>query len=92
MVARKPMALTLLFSTQDSGVLKSDYLKPPGVVSEEQAKANDERVVREILNHRGPSNLVMITHDLNIADQILKAVGFPHLGSPRSIRLQRIRG
>lgn len=51
-----------------------EYLKPPGVVSEKQAKANDERVVQEILNHHGPSNLVMITHDLNIADQVLDPV------------------
>jgi broad specificity phosphatase PhoE len=51
-----------------------EYLKPPGMVSEKQAKANDERVLQEILNHHGPSNLVMITHDLNIADQVLEPV------------------
>jgi uncharacterized protein YaiI (UPF0178 family) len=50
------------------------FLKPPGVVSEKQAKANDERVVQEILKHRDRSNLVMITHDLNIADQVLEPV------------------
>jgi broad specificity phosphatase PhoE len=48
------------------------YLMPPGVVSEEQAAANNKRVLLEILKHRGPSNLVMITHDLNIADQVLE--------------------
>jgi phosphohistidine phosphatase SixA len=48
------------------------YLLPPGVVPEKQAVANNERVVHEILIHRGPSNLVMITHDLNIADQVLE--------------------
>lgn len=48
------------------------YLMPPGAVSEKQAAANDERVLQEIRNHRGPSNLVMITHDLNIADQVLE--------------------
>src|SRR5215467_10575576 len=48
------------------------YLMPPGVVSEKQASANNERVLQEIQNHRGPSNLVMITHDLNIADQVLE--------------------
>ena len=48
------------------------YLMPPGAVSEKQATANNERVLHEILNHRGPSNLVMITHDLNIADQVLE--------------------
>jgi phosphohistidine phosphatase SixA len=48
------------------------YLLPPGVVPEKQAVANNERVVHEILTHRGPSNLVMITHDLNIADQVLE--------------------
>lgn len=45
---------------------------PPGAVSEKQAAANDERILQEILNHRGPSNLMMITHDLNIADQVLE--------------------
>jgi phosphohistidine phosphatase SixA len=47
------------------------YLLPPGVVSDTQAKLNDERVLREILNHRDASNLVMIAHDLNIADIVL---------------------
>jgi len=48
------------------------YLRPPGTVSEDQAKLNQERVVQEILKHRDPSNLVMITHDLNIADVVLE--------------------
>jgi phosphohistidine phosphatase SixA len=48
------------------------YLRPPGTVSENQAKLNQERVVQEILKHRDPSNLVMITHDLNIADVVLE--------------------
>ena len=48
------------------------YLKPPGVVSEDQAKLDRERVVQEVLKHRDPSNLVMITHDLNIADVVLE--------------------
>ena len=48
------------------------YLMPPGAVSESQAASNDERVLHEIVNHRGPSNLVMITHDLNIANIILE--------------------
>jgi uncharacterized protein YaiI (UPF0178 family) len=48
------------------------YLMPPGAVTEKQAAANDQRVLQQILNHRGPSNLVMITHDLNIADQVLE--------------------
>ena len=48
------------------------YLRPPGTVSEDQAKSNQERVVQEILRHRDPSNLVMITHDLNIADVVLE--------------------
>jgi broad specificity phosphatase PhoE len=48
------------------------YLRPPGTVSEDQAKSNQERVVQEILKHRDPSNLVMITHDLNIADVVLE--------------------
>lgn len=43
------------------------YLLPPGLVSDQQAALNNDRVLQEILNHRGPSNLVMITHDLNIA-------------------------
>ena len=49
-----------------------EYLLPPGVVSESRAKLNDERVLQDILNHRGPSNLVLITHDLNIADIVLE--------------------
>ena len=48
------------------------YLRPPGTVSEDQAKSNQERVVQEILKHRDQSNLVMITHDLNIADVVLE--------------------
>ncbi len=49
-----------------------EYLKPPGVLSEAQAKSNEKRVVDEILRHRGPANLVMITHDLNIANIVLE--------------------
>lgn len=48
------------------------YLVPPGVVSDSQAKLNDESVLQEILKHRAPSNLVMITHDLNIANVVFE--------------------
>lgn len=48
------------------------YLMPPGVVSESQAASNNERVLHEILSYHGPSNLVMITHDLNIASIVLE--------------------
>ncbi|MGB8565333.1 MAG: histidine phosphatase family protein [Pseudolabrys sp.] len=48
------------------------YLRPPGTVSEGQAKLNQERVVQEILKHRDFSNLVMVTHDLNISDLVLE--------------------
>jgi phosphohistidine phosphatase SixA len=48
------------------------YLKPPGVVSEDQAKLNQERIVQEILKHRNGSNLIMITHDLNISNIVLE--------------------
>jgi phosphohistidine phosphatase SixA len=48
------------------------YLLPPGVVPDHQAKLNEERVLREIVKHHGPSNLVMITHDLNIANIVLE--------------------
>jgi len=48
------------------------YLRPPGTISEDQAKLNQKRVVQEILKHRDTSNLVMITHDLNIADVVLE--------------------
>ena len=48
------------------------YLRPPGIVSEEEATANDEWVLHAILAHHGPANLVMITHDLNIANQVLE--------------------
>jgi phosphohistidine phosphatase SixA len=49
-----------------------EYLMPPGAVSESQAKLNNERVLQEILKHRDPSNLVMITHDLNISNVVLE--------------------
>ena len=48
------------------------YLKPPGVVSEDQAKLNQGRLVQEILKHSDPLNLVMITHDLNISNIVLE--------------------
>jgi phosphohistidine phosphatase SixA len=48
------------------------YLRPPGTVPEDQAKLYQERVVQEILKHRDPSNLMMITHDLNISDVVLE--------------------
>src|SRR5215475_2977078 len=48
------------------------YLRPPGTVSEDEVKLNQERVVQEILKHRDPSNLVIVTHDLNIADVVLE--------------------
>jgi phosphohistidine phosphatase SixA len=48
------------------------YLRPPGTVSEDRAKLNRESVVQEILKHRDASNLIMITHDLNIADLLLE--------------------
>jgi phosphohistidine phosphatase SixA len=48
------------------------YLVPPGTVSDSQAKLNNERVLQEILTHRDPSNLVMITHDLNISNIVLE--------------------
>jgi phosphohistidine phosphatase SixA len=48
------------------------YLMPPGVVSETQAKLNNDTVLQQILKHRDPSNLVMITHDLNISNIVLE--------------------
>jgi phosphohistidine phosphatase SixA len=48
------------------------YLVPPGVVPDSQAKLNGERVLQEIMKHRDSSNLVMITHDLNIANVVLE--------------------
>ncbi|HEV2220476.1 MAG TPA: histidine phosphatase family protein [Casimicrobiaceae bacterium] len=48
------------------------YLKPPGVVSEKQAAANNARVRQAILNYRSHSNLVMITHDLNISNLLVE--------------------
>jgi phosphohistidine phosphatase SixA len=53
------------------------YLVPPGVVSERQAASNSKRTLSEILRYRGRSNLVMITHSLNIEDQVLDS---PHMG------------
>jgi phosphohistidine phosphatase SixA len=48
------------------------YLKPPGVVSDSQAKLNNQSILQEILKHHDPSNLVMITHDLNISNIVLE--------------------
>jgi phosphohistidine phosphatase SixA len=48
------------------------YLMPPGVVSDSQANLNNESVLQEILKHHGPSNLVMIAHDLNISNIVLE--------------------
>ena len=53
------------------------YLMPPGVASESQAKLNDDRLLRDILKHRGPSNLVIVTHTLNIANIVLES---PNMG------------
>lgn len=54
-----------------------EYLMPPGVVSESQAKLNDDRLLRDIQKQRGPSNLVIITHTLNIANLVLES---PRMG------------
>ena len=48
------------------------HLVPPGVVSDSQAKLNNEAVLRDVLKHHDPSNLVMITHDLNISNIVLE--------------------
>jgi phosphohistidine phosphatase SixA len=48
------------------------HLVPPGLVSDSQAKLNDESVLQEILKHHGRSNLVMIAHDLNISSIVLE--------------------
>jgi phosphohistidine phosphatase SixA len=48
------------------------YLMPPGTVSDSQVKLNNESILQEILKHRDPSNLVMITHDLNISNIVLE--------------------
>jgi phosphohistidine phosphatase SixA len=48
------------------------YLMPPGIVSDSQAKLNDESALQEILKHHASSNLVMITHDLNISNILLE--------------------
>ena len=45
---------------------------PPGVVSDSQAKLNNESVLQVILKHHAALNLVMITHDLNIANVLLE--------------------
>ena len=50
------------------------YLMPPGVITDRQAKLNEERVLQDILKHRGPSNLVIVTHTLNIANIVLESV------------------
>jgi hypothetical protein len=45
---------------------------PPGVLSESQVKSNQERVLQDIRDHRFFSNLVIITHDLNISNIVLE--------------------
>jgi broad specificity phosphatase PhoE len=50
----------------------AQYLKPPGVVSDSQVKLNNESVLQKILKHHATSNLVMITHDLNISNILLE--------------------
>ena len=54
------------------GAMPVQYLKPPGVVSPDDAKLNQQQVVQHIVDHRGPSNLIMITHDLNISNVVLE--------------------
>ena len=49
-----------------------EYLMPPGVLSESQAKSNQERVLQDVQDHHSSSNLVMITHDLNISNIVLE--------------------
>src|SRR6202790_3559622 len=48
------------------------YLMPPGILSDSQAKLNLERVLHDLRNYRSSANLVMITHDLNISDIVLE--------------------
>ncbi|QIG94909.1 MULTISPECIES: histidine phosphatase family protein [unclassified Bradyrhizobium] len=48
------------------------YLMPPGVLSDDQAKLDQERVLQDIRSHRASANLVMITHDLNISNIVLE--------------------
>lgn len=49
-----------------------EYLMPPGVLTESQAKSNQERVLQDVQDHHSSSNLVMITHDLNISNIVLE--------------------
>lgn len=48
------------------------YLRPPGTVSEAQAEVDQAGLMKAILTHHAPTNLVMITHDLNIAGVVLE--------------------
>lgn len=48
------------------------YLMPPGVLSDDLVKQNQEQVLQDIRDHRSSSNLVMITHDLNISNIVLE--------------------
>lgn len=45
---------------------------PPGVLSDDLVKQNQEQVLQDIRDHRSSSNLVMITHDLNISNIVLE--------------------
>jgi phosphohistidine phosphatase SixA len=48
------------------------YLRPPGTVSDDEAKLNRQSIIQTILKHHDASNLAMITHDHNIADVVLE--------------------
>src|SRR5262249_210369 len=48
------------------------YLRPPGTISEDQPQLHPKPIVHKILKPRDLSNLVMITHDLNISDVVLE--------------------
>ena len=81
----------------DTGKLAFDratpvrYLMPPGVVSDSQANLNQEQVLKDIRNYRSSSNLMMITHDLNISDIVLEpSIAMGDLGPP-SEALERYR-
>jgi len=48
------------------------YLRPPGTVPEAQAKTDQASLMASILMHHAPTNMVIITHDLNIAGIVLE--------------------
>ena len=67
-----PRQVAYVLNCIRAGMVFVEELMPPGVVPELQQTLNHRWLLQRILSHRGPSNLVMITHDLDIANVVLE--------------------